>query len=174
MATFEEEIERKRIESAQRIQQVPIAVLIWGPNPTAGTPISNARLSLKSILLSRGHYARFSEELIDPSLRLSTPAQQVTHAEAVDIVFSLPDSPGSIAELHDFARMPSIAHKIVAFIDNQWNGGYSNQALLQLQSIATCRLQPYDHNQLPSCIIDPALDLVARLQEYYYMNGRRS
>ena len=44
--------------------------------------------------------------------------------EAADIVFSLPDTPGSIAEIHDFARVPWLAHKIVAFLDRRWDDGY--------------------------------------------------
>ncbi len=173
MPSFEDEIEQKRLDAVRRIQTLPIAALIWGPAPNAGTPIAGIRASLKNELIANGHHARFSEDLIDPTLKLSVLTQQVTHAEAFDIVFSLPDSPGSIAELHDFARIPSVAPKIVAFIDNRWNSGYSNSALMQLESTATCRIQTYDHTSLPNCILDPALRLVARLQEFYYLSGRR-
>ena len=173
MSSFADEIERKRLEAVQRIQSIPIAVLIWGPDPSSGTPIAQVRSTLKKVLNNNGHHARFSEELIDPNLPLSILAQQITHAEAFDIVFSLPDSPGSIAELHDFARVPSVSPKIIAFIDQRWNSGYSNQALMQLQSVATCKLQLYNHHLLPDCIINNALDMVGRLQEFYYMHGRR-
>jgi hypothetical protein len=135
--------------------------------------MANVRTTLRDTLVNLGHHVRFSEDLIDPDLSLSILAQQVTHVEAFDIVFSLPDSPGSIAELHDFAKIPSVSPKIVAYIDNQWNAGYSNQALMQLESTATCRLQPYDNSTLPGCVIDSAVELIARLQEFYYMNGRR-
>lgn len=173
MSTFEEEVERKRLDAANRIKTLPIAALIWGPAPSAGTPIAALRTSLRDTLVFKGHYARFSEELIDPSLGLSILAQQVTHVEAFDIVFSLPDSPGSIAELHDFARIPSVSSKIVAFVDSRWNSGYSNRALIQLESTATCRIQVYDHTLLPNCVIIPALSLIVRLQEFYYLSGRR-
>lgn len=173
MYTFEEEIERKRLEAVQRIKAQPIAALIWGPAPISGTPIALVRNQLRDTLVSNGHHARFSEELIDPSLSLSIIAQQVTHVEAFDIVFSLPESPGSIAEIHDFARIPSVSPKIVAFIDSRWNSGYSSQSLMQLESTATCRIQVYDHTLLPDCVITPALLLVSRLQEVYYLYGRR-
>ena len=119
MSSFEDEIEQRRLAAVQRIQTLPVAVLIWGPDPVSGTPIADVRSSLKQELVARGHHARFSDELIDSSLSLSISAQQVTHAEAFDIVFSLPDSPGSIAKIHDFARVPTISPRIVAFIDNQ-------------------------------------------------------
>ena len=59
----------------------------------------------------------------------SVMAQQVAHAEAHDIVFSLPSSPGSVAEIHDFARIPWLSHKIVTFLNSDWSDGYSNQNL---------------------------------------------
>lgn len=170
---FEEEVERRRSEALLRIQRIPVAGLIWGPSPAAGTPVANARLALRDILLNNRHLARFSEELLDPSSPLSVYTQQVAQAEAYDIVFSIPDSPGSIAEIHDFARIPWLSHKVVAFLNTEWNDGYSNQSLIQLQSIATCQVQLYHASALPQCIIDPALRLVHRLQELYYIAGRR-
>ena len=61
--------------------------------------------------------------------------------------------------------MPWLSPKIVTFLNRDWNDGYSNQSLIQLQSTATCQLQIYDPNALPDCVIDRALDLVSRLQE---------
>jgi hypothetical protein len=100
-------------------------------------------------------------------------AQQVAHAEAHDIVFSLPSSPGSVAEIHDFARIPWLSHKIVTFLNSEWDRGYSNQSLVQMQSTLTCQIQIYDPSGLPKCVVDCALDLVGRLQELYYVAGRR-
>lgn len=170
---FEEEVERRRLDALMRVQRQPIAGLIWGPAPAAGTPIAEARILLRDTLLNNGHLARFSEDLIDPSSPLSILIQQVAQAEAYDIVFSIPDSPGSIAEIHDFARIPGLSHKIVAFLNSDWNDGYANQSLIQLQSTATCQVQLYQPSALPQCIIEPSLRLISRLQEYYYMAGRR-
>lgn len=173
MFSFEDEVERKRLKAVERIKNVPVSALIWGPSPTAGSVIADTRIQLKDALNSRGHLARFSEELFDPGIDLSVLAQQVTHAEAFDVIFSLPDSAGSIAEIHDFARIPFVSQKIVAFIDNRWNAGYSNLTLMQLESNSTCKTQGYNHADLPDCIINSALSLVSRLQEFYYLSGRR-
>lgn len=169
---FAEHIEQRRREALAQIDSIPIAALIWGPAPTAGTPISDARVRLRDELSARGHLARFSEELVDPALPYSIFSQQLAQAKAFDIVFSLPDSPGSIAEIHDFARIPDLAPKVVGFLNSRWNNGYSNQSLMQIESIATCRIQPYDDTKLPDCILTVALDMVRRLQEFKFSHGR--
>jgi hypothetical protein len=167
------EVNRRRTAVLQAVTKLPIAVLIWGPAPTAGTPASDARSRLKDELIKNGHLAQFSEELVEPGLPFSLELQQLSHVEAYDIVFSIPDSPGSIAEIHDFSKAPGLAHKIVAFLNQSWNDGYSNRTLIELQSRVTCAVELYDPANLPSCIIDKALELVRRLQELYYLLGRR-
>jgi hypothetical protein len=170
---FNREIERRRREALARIDQIPIASLIWGGSPSDNSPYSLARRTLRDELTSRGHLAHFSEDLLDHSLNHSLFAQQISHAEAYDIVFSIPASFGSVAEIHDFARIPWLSHKIVTFVNNAWDSGYSNQTLIQLQSNASCQIQKYEERELPSCIIEPALSLISRLQEIYYSAGRR-
>jgi hypothetical protein len=170
---FEDYIERRRLEALARIDRIPVAALIWGPAPDGSNLIADTRLRLRDELNSRGHHARFSEELVDPSSYHSILAQQIAQAEAFDIVFSIPASPGSIAEVHDFARIPELSYKVVAFLNSEWDSGYSNQSLIQIRSNVTCQIQPYRPVELPDCIIRPALELVRRLQEYFYANGRR-
>lgn len=171
---FRDELEAKRTDALGRIKAVRISALIWGPAPTAGSPVALARAELRTALESDGHLVHYSEDLYDPSSPFSLLAQQVADVEAHDITFSLPDSPGSIAEIHDFARIPAVSGRIVAFINSNYNTGYSNQTLLQMESIATSRIQIYDPATLPHCIIEKARDLVRRLQEFYYLLGRRS
>lgn len=170
---FEAEVERLRRAALARIDEIPVAVLVWGPSPTGGSPTAATRLKLKQELQNRGHLARFSEELFDSTSIRSNLAQQIAQAEAHDIVFSIPDSPGSIAEIHDFARIPWLSHKVVTFLDQKWNDGYSNQSLIQLQAITTCQVRLYDSSALPTCVVECALEQVGRLQELFYMAGRR-
>lgn len=170
---FEAEVEELRLKAMRRIDAIPVAALIWGPAPDPGSAIASARLKLRDELTKRGHLANFSEDLMDSNSRRSILAQQVAHAEAYDIVFSIPASPGSVAEIHDFARIPWLSHKIVTFLNRDWNDGYANQSLLQLQSTVTCQVQLYDPAGLPNGIIEIALNLVSRLQELYYIAGRR-
>jgi hypothetical protein len=170
---FAEAVERQRQEALSRIGAVPISVLIWGPNPAATTHVGATRRELRRALEGDGHLVRYSEELYNPASPYSLLAQQVADVEAHDITFSLPDSPGSIAEAHDFARIPSVSHRVVTFVDGEHNTGYANKTLLELQSTATCRVQIYKANELPGCVVEYARSLVRRLQEFYYFNGRR-
>jgi hypothetical protein len=171
--SLEELVERKRLETLEQVKLLPIAALIWGPAPDSDSPLAKARVLLRDELLKDGHLARFSEDLLDPTSQHSILIQQVAQAHSHDIVFSIPGSPGSIAEIHDFARIPGISHKIVAFLDYAWSDGYSSQSLMQLESSATCQVQPYDCKDLPGCIIKKAKSLIMRLQEYHFLAGRR-
>lgn len=173
MDDFFKQIEEKRKNALERIRKVPIACLIWGPNDCAGTPIANCRKKLKDELTKLGHYACYSEDLYDPDCDISNLLQQAAQAEAFDIVFSIPDSPGSIAEINQFARVPFIGPKIVAYLDSRWDGGFANKALIDIQSPATCKIQPYSHTELPDFIVNDSIDFVKRLQEAQYLNGRR-
>ena len=130
-------------------------------------------MSLRDKLIEHGHLANFSEDLIDHKSEHSNFAQQVAQAEAHDIVFSIPGSPGSVGEIHDFARIPWLSPKIIAFLNSEWNDGYSNQSLIQLRSNVTCQIQAYRATDLPECIIRPAFKLIRRLQEIFYVAGRR-
>ncbi len=173
MSSFLDEVDRRRREAMERIRRVPVAALIWGPSVTAGTVQASTRVALHDALIGDGHLASYSEELIDPHCGLSIVAQQCAQAEAYDVVLSIPGSPGAIAEIHDFARIPGISHKIVAFLDPAWTDGYSNQSLMQLQSNTTCQVQLYEAARLPDDVIERSRTLIRRLQEIYYLGGRR-
>lgn len=170
---FLQEVDRKRLEALARIERVPIAALIWGPAPDSRTKVAQARQLVRDTLVRNGHLAQFSEELVDPVSSHSIQAQQLAQVEAYDVVFSIPDSVGSIAEIHDFSKTPWLSHKIVTFLDKRWNDGYANRSLIEIQSVATCSIVLYDKNELPSCIVGSCLETIRRLQEIYYFLGRR-
>jgi hypothetical protein len=170
---YRQEVELRRRTILDGIRRLPIAVLIWGSAPGANTLGSATRLKLRDDLILHGHIADFSEDLIDPTSDIGIQAQQLSHVEAYDITFSIPEGHGSVAEIHDFAKVPRIAHKIVTFLNRAHNGGYSNETLLELQSTVTCAVELYDQENLPGCIVTSALGRITRLQEIYYMLGRR-
>lgn len=173
MSDFYDNIEKMRKEALKKIRKVPISCLIWGPNITSNKPTANCRKLLKQELSNLGHYACYSEDLYDPSSDVSNFLQQVAQAEVFDIVFSIPDSPGSIAEINQFARIPFLGPKIVAYLDSKWDEGFANKTLIEIQSPATCRIQPYVLADLPDFIVENSLNIVKRLQEFQYLNGRR-
>ena len=170
---FKRQIERKRAEALSRISKVPVAALVWGPNPTSTDPLADARVRLRDSLRSIGHIADFSEDLYDPSSPLSAFAQQIAQAEAYDVVFSIPGSFGAVAEIHDFARLPTLSRKVIAFVDHVHLNGYSHQSLIAAQTSASCKVEIYDGYKLPECIIDYAQNEIRRLQELFYISGRR-
>ena len=172
-ARLKSAIDRIRRDALARIDRVPVAALVWGPSPTSSDPVALTRVKLRDELRKRGHIADFSEDLIDPKSRRSPFAQQLAQAEAYDVIFSIAGSYGSIAELHDFARIPGVSHKLLAFIDEAHMAGYSGSTLLASQTTASCILETYDHTKLPEAVVDPALEQVYRLQEMYYLQGRR-
>src|SRR4051812_44998845 len=94
-----EEVRRRRQRCLEDIRRIPIAALIWGPAEGSHSPMAAIRVTLRDELRRNGHVAHFSEELYNPHQPYSMQAQQAADVEAHDIVFSLPDSIGSIAEL---------------------------------------------------------------------------
>lgn len=170
---FIAQVRQRQQQALSRIARVPIAALIWGPNPGLNTPVANCRKIVKETLSNDGVYACYSEDLFDPTLSYSNVAQQVAQAEAFDLVISIPDSPGSIAEIHDFAIIPGVSNKIVTFLDERWNNGYANSSLIRLQSTVSCRVQLYNPDNLPDCIVSESVKLVQTLRETLYLLGRR-
>lgn len=173
-SVYLEEVRRRRRSAIAAISRIPIAVLVWGPAPSAETPYARTRLAVRERLRSLGHVAHFSEELPDESSGLSIHAIQAVDVEAHDLVIAIPASPGSIAEIHDFFKLPHLAGKIYTFVDQGWADGYSARSLLELRSNATAEVELYDASKLPGCIVDKAVNLVQRLQELHYILGRRA
>ncbi len=173
LTEFKRQLALRRAEALARIRETPVAALVWGPNPTLSDPVAIARARLRDELRANGHVADFSEDLYDASSPQSAFAQQVAQAEAYDVVFSIPGSFGAVAEVHDFARLPTIARKLIAFIDEAHLTGYSHQSLIAAQTSASCKIEVYNGLKLPGCIVNYALDEMRRLQELFYISGRR-
>lgn len=169
---FAKQVEQSRLARLSDIDRIPISALIWGPNPSSGAPLGVVRQELRDALAHRGHLAHFSEDLYDPASTRSPLAQQVAQAMAYDIVLTVPGSFGSIAELHDFARLPGLSHKVNAFLDRSFVDGYSSQTLMKMETSLTCQLHWYEPADLPTCITEKALNIVERLQEIHFLMGR--
>lgn len=173
IASLLKDLGRKRQEALDRIRTIPVAALVWGPNPGGTDPLGSVRLKLRETLRKNGHIAEFSEDLYDSSITLSNFVQQLAQAEAFDLIFSMPNSHGAIGEVHDFARLPQVSRKLIAYVDERHSNGYSASSLISAQSVSTCKIELYDGSKLPGCIIDSALDQVRRLQEFLYVSGAR-
>ena len=114
-----------RLAEASR---VPVGVLIWGPDISSSSPLASVRAALRRDLRHNGHAAFFSEELCDARTGQSIRLQQLVQALEFDIVVSLPCTPGSIAELHDFATDSRVNAKTLVFLNGAYVGGYAYQS----------------------------------------------
>lgn len=170
---FKKQVDQQRRQALSRISATPISALVWGPDPSGTSSTAKCRKLLKEELAKHAVYACFSEDLFDPHAQLSNRAQQFAQVEAFDIVFSIPDSPGSIAEIHDFSLIPALSPKIITFLDHQWNNGYANQSIIQLSTLNSPQVRFYDNAQLPAVIVDESMKIIRTLKEAYYILGRR-
>ncbi len=124
----EELIPQIRTQVAE-IERIPVAVLIWGSNPSTPTPAATKRVRLRRLFREKGHWACFSEELVDSDSKVDPRIQQICQARQFDIIVSIPDGPGSFGEIHEFARDEQIKKKIIVFLNEAFKDGYSHQSL---------------------------------------------
>jgi len=133
-----EHYERIFIPAYQKFQHealaTPLTVLIWGPSISGGE-LYKKRIQIKEQLLRDGFAAVFSED-IDSEYPvegdMSIKMREFMQACAADCIVVLQSSPGSIAEVHDFAGcLRDIAHKMLIFIDSSYRDGYSYNGTLR-------------------------------------------
>jgi hypothetical protein len=115
--------------------QTVLKILIWGPGSSGGD-IYVKRCEIRDHLISLGHTAHFSEDVWNPNLLvqigLNLSVAEFFQAKAYDYIVCLMTSPGSIAEVHDFARYPTIAHKMLICVDIDQSAGYSALGVLRI------------------------------------------
>ena len=111
-----------------------LRVLLWGPT-SLPAEVADKRQTLCAHLRALGHEAYVGEDLWTPELKgsgLNLSVAEFLEAEAFDYIVAFMDSPGTIGEVHDFARFPSIASKMMICVDSQYTSGYSSQGVLRL------------------------------------------
>jgi hypothetical protein len=118
----------------EEVSKTPLTVLIWGPG-ASGATIYEKRVQIRGLLREAGYAAVFSEEL-DAELgnrwSFSSKMRGLLQAIAADFIVALHASPGSIAEVHDFAHfLTDVGPKMLVFIDAAHVSGYSYTGALQ-------------------------------------------
>lgn len=166
MDHFIQEVEEKRLQCLQKLKDCHLAIMLWGEKLTSDSPISQTRAILKAELESRGHYVKYGEEICDISSDYSFIGQIASQADAFDLIFSIPTSIGSLTEVHSFFMVPSIANKLIIYMNDKWsNDGFSGPSLLKLQSKVTASVKIYNENNLKEDVIKTALQEVHKIQE---------
>ena len=168
-----QEIAPKMQHKIIEIKKTPVAILIWGPSPCIDTPVGRIRLELRSELRKIGHLAVFSEELLDSSLNISNRSQQLMQAEEFQLIISIPASPGAIGEIHDFVIDTRVNSRIIVFLNQNYDSGYSNQSLSALENDISFKLYYYKSIDDLSYIIRKSIEIAEKIQEYIYLLGRR-
>lgn len=159
-------------EKLEQIKKLPVSVLIWGPAPDSGTPIGQIRKQLRQLLRENGNLAMFSEEICDTDSEYSVRLQQLIQAEQYDLIISIPETPGSIGEIHDFANDIRVNKKILIFLNENFSGGYSAQSLHSVSCILSAEIVPYSMTNVDS-ILAYSLNTVSKIREYKYITKGR-
>ena len=113
----------------------PLNVLILGPGSLGGD-IYKKREEIRDQIIELGHFAYFAEEYCTPE-KLAANGLNLTVAEYLlakkcDYIICLMASPGSIGEVHDFAKNQEIAIKMMICIDSHHSEGYSAHGTLRI------------------------------------------
>jgi hypothetical protein len=110
-------------------------VLIWGPSES-DSQLYQKRLEIKLRIDSLGHRACFPESFLPndlPGIRgLNLKITEYLQCQTFDYIICLMVSPGSIAEVHDFANKRDLACKMMVCIDQAHSTGYSSHGALQI------------------------------------------
>lgn len=154
------------------IKRIPVAVLIWGPAPDSHSPIGKIRIDLRKLLREHGNLAVFSEEICNFDIEFSTRLQQLIQAEQYDLIISIPETPGSIGEIHDFANDFRVNRKILIFLNEDYTDGYSAKSLQSISCLLGSEIVTYTPENLDD-ILRYSLNVVNKIREYKYIVERR-
>lgn len=153
------------------VNSMPVSALLWGPGLTSECALSECRYDLRKNLRKQGHAAFFSEELCNSkdSIRL----QQLVQAQEFDIIISMPGTPGSIGEIHDFTADRRVNAKILVFLNDEYKNGYSNQSIEAISTIASCKIHYYQNLSNLNIIHEISCNEIQKMRELkYILTGR--
>lgn len=163
-----------RIEARlAEVQTVPVGVLLWGPGLDSDSSLASVRLELRARLRQMGHAAFYSEELCDSDKPFSIRIQQLAQAQDFDLIVSLPCTPGSLAEIHDFAADRRIHAKLLVFLNEQHLNGYGSKSLQDLSTILSCHLAYYPNDHETGVIEARTIEEVQKIRELKYILAGR-
>lgn len=151
-------------------RNVPLQVLLWGPGPNGGD-LYEKRVQLRTRLRQLGHYVDFSEDVCSPSSLqaggLNLTVAELVQAHAYDYIVCLMASPGSIGEVHDFAKYKQIAARMMICVDRDHRSGYSAQGVLRIFEGHNGRLDWFERpTDLQDChLVTRVLDQIQKVSE---------
>jgi len=127
---------------------IRLRILILGPGRTGGD-IYVKRCQIRDIMTQLGHEAHFCEELLTPDLLqrsgLNLGVAEYVQALTYDYIICLMASPGSVGEVHDFARNKKMAAKMMICVDGKHKGGYSAQSVIRIFESYNGKIDWFDY-----------------------------
>ncbi len=117
---------------ASAMRRIELKILVFGPQ--VHTPghdertrkLQGKRVQIREYLESEGHYVRYAEDVVDPNI--AGPGgnaffQELLIMEEYDLIVTIVDSPGSIAEATAISMSPKLAQKSALFLDANYVEG---------------------------------------------------
>jgi hypothetical protein len=146
------ELERRSEHWEDQVLRISLNILVWGPGKGGGA-LYEKRLQIRDVLRQQGHDARFSEDVRRKSKlgKLSLRHEELLQALAADLIVTLYCSPGSIAEVHDFARLDVLGRKMLIFADEDTREGYGGQGLLRELLEDSKNVEYYTPDDITQC-----------------------
>jgi hypothetical protein len=117
---------------SRAISAVKIKILVFGPQvhtPSSDTrtaKLQNKRIEIRAKLEALGHEVKYAEDLVDPGLSGAAGNkffQELVIMAEYDLIVTIVDSPGSIAEATAMALKPHLAQKASLFLDGAYSTG---------------------------------------------------
>lgn len=177
---MKDELDKQMIERAAAIaRRALLRIVIFGPGASGGA-LYDKRCQIREKLRQLGHHAEFCEDVWDrDSLRasgLNLSTAELIQARSYDYVICLMASPGSIGEVHDFAKDKSIARKMMVCVDAAHKQGYSAAGVLRICAGLNGKIDWFsDPNDLKECHLAgrvvEQITFVAEAKQWELLNG---
>jgi hypothetical protein len=144
--------ERQFRRHLDRVKRIALNILIWGPSVSSFGPVVDKRKQIHKALIEAGHNAMFSEDFPLDTQESSLKMQEFAQARAADLIIVLvEDSPGALAEAHDFCNHPNLAEKFLIMFPQRMEAGYSARGAIQLIDDGFGGVHWYQETELFSC-----------------------
>lgn len=165
---------------ATGIDSIQLDILVFGPQVRALSSdaktlsLQRKRIQIRDELISRGHNAKYAEELVDQTLAGpdgNAVFQELLIMDSYDLVVNVVDSPGSIVEATMISVHPAIAQKASLFLDGNYVGGLVHSMCLRAEELGSY-FQTYVYpTDLDDChLLGFVLDRVRITQKKKYLS----
>lgn len=155
------ELREKILKELMERRKVPLTVVLLGP----GGRGLELRREIAEALAEKNIVAILMEDLLPDEAGFSLAEKELLSREGIDLIFVIPESPGSIAEFSEFIADERISERMRVVVQRKYHplyggeeGGYLRDRLLIFQ-VERGHLYAYG-----DCL-PPVEDLVVRLSE---------